>query len=1022
MSTPAVADSGRPAVRLRGRSYPVILPSLRDPRLHLAAVTLSLHALGQVAFGFRLSIAQILIALFAAALLESGIAFMRRGIILWPASALITGNGVAFILRVPGTEHGDWWSLKGWWLFAGCSLAGIASKYVIRHRGGHILNPSNAALVACFVVFGPDRADPLEFYWSPFSPWLGLAFAIIVLGGLVILRRVRLLPVAVWFWVAFAIALAVVIAPGHEMTARWHSGPLTGLDLWRSIAFSPEILVFLFFMITDPRTIPATARGQRIYAISVAALAAVLIAPWTTEFSAKLAVLGSLTLVTVARPFVTAAAPRLRAPFTRVARGPRLILAGVGVAAVCAVLVAAGTSARPGASRATINPSMLPPIEIVREPGLAALDPALAERVAADLLDALDRGRSAMLDRDADAAASVAGGEWLASLLRGIGVGTTITPSWTINRLTLRLERVEGQGPPHVLAEASGTYALGGSTAPFRQTFVLVVEGERHLLVGSRSASPALLGAPAGPEPPAVAPAGTLPVRLRDVAREVGIDFRHGAFRFEIGGDAPAMMGGGVCWLDADGDGRLDLYATNSYADADLWRWEERGGAPAGALFRNLGGGRFTDVSRGSGTDIRIRANGCVAADFDRDGRTDLYVTAVGADALLWNEGGGRFSDGTQAAGITGWGWHAGAAVGDVNGDGLVDLFVAGCTDPNQPIPGSAAGYPTDHVAVADRLFLNLGGTGRPRFREVARAAGIESAGLEHGLGAIFTDANRDGRLDLFVSNDEDPNRLYLNERTDDGLGFALRDVSADWRVADPNAGMGIAAADFDGDGRGDLVVTNARDQFHAAHTGGDRAYADARAAFASAFDLRLTGWGASWVDLDLDGDLELALANGAIPVLSLPRDAQRLQVLARIGDTGFADASREVGLATGPLRNGRGLAAADYDDDGDLDLAVGSIGGRLVLLENTGQHGNWLAVGLGSVVPGTVVEAVLPDGTRVVREARAGSSYLSSEDPRIRFGLGQFDRVRELVVRFPGGAERRLSDVRANRVVQIRP
>ena len=158
----SAALAGKPNVRLRGRSYPVVLPTWRDPRLHLAATIISLQVLGQVAFEFRLSIAQILVALGTCAVLEVGIAFFRHHVILWPASALLTGNGVAFVLRVPGTEHGDWWSMHGWWIFAGTAAVALLSKYLIRFRGRHIFNPSNFGLVLCFLLIGPERADPLE--------------------------------------------------------------------------------------------------------------------------------------------------------------------------------------------------------------------------------------------------------------------------------------------------------------------------------------------------------------------------------------------------------------------------------------------------------------------------------------------------------------------------------------------------------------------------------------------------------------------------------------------------------------------------------------------------------------------------------------------------------------------------------------------------------------------------------------------------------------------------------------------
>src|SRR6266568_4837622 len=225
------APSG-PSLTIRGRPYPVLLPKLRDPRLHLAAVITSLQILGQAAFDFRVSIAQILLSLATCALLEVGIAAWRQHVLLWPASALITGNGVSFILRVPGTQHGDWWSLHGWWIYAGTAAVSLLSKYVIRVGGSHIFNPSNIGLVLCFLVLGRNRAEPLDFWWGPMSPWLGLALAIILVGGFTILSRLKLLVVAVGFWLAFAAGISLLAATHHAMTARWHFGAIHSAYLW----------------------------------------------------------------------------------------------------------------------------------------------------------------------------------------------------------------------------------------------------------------------------------------------------------------------------------------------------------------------------------------------------------------------------------------------------------------------------------------------------------------------------------------------------------------------------------------------------------------------------------------------------------------------------------------------------------------------------------------------------------------------------------------------------------------------
>jgi hypothetical protein len=451
-------------------------------------------------------------------------------------------------------------------------------------------------------------------------------------------------------------------------------------------------------------------------------------------------------------------------------------------------------------------------------------------------------------------------------------------------------------------------------------------------------------------------------------------------------------------------------------------RWKERGGLPRNALYRNVAG-RFTNVSPGSGADLELRGNGCVAADFNGDGRTDLYVTATGYDALLWNEGDGKFVDGARAAGIDAYGWHTAATVGDVNSDGRLDLFVAGYADLNAPVEG-ASGFPSTYAGVRDRLYLNEGldADGHARFREVADEVGIETTAVEHGLGAVFTDANGDGRVDLYVANDLDPNRLYLNLPAAGALGFRLDERGEAAGVADRNAGMGIAAADANGDGRPDLFVTNSHHQLHGVFRsrGSGSEFADARPDFAPAFDTTLAGWGVSWADLDLDGHLDLALANGAIPVTNLEQDAEPIKVLG--GDGAIADVTVGVGLAGGPVVNGRGLAAADYDNDGDLDLAVGSIAGPLVLLRNSGAEGHWLEVQLRPFAPGATVTAVLPGGRRLVREVQAGGSYLSSEDPRVHFGLGDAPRLRALIVRYPTGREVRLANLAVDRLVPVGP
>jgi len=1025
----------------------VLLPTWRDPRLHLAAVIISLQVLGQVAFDFRLSIAQILVAVLTSAILEVAIAFRRQGVLMWPASALLTGNGVAFILRVPGTEHGDWWSMNGWWIFAATSAVALLSKYLVTFRGRHVFNPSNFGLVPCFLLLGPERADPLEFWWGPLSPALVFALAVIVTGGFAILGRLHLTEIAVGFWLAFAAGIGVLAASGHTMTAAWHVGPIEGAEFWWTLVSSPEILVFLFFMITDPRTIPASHAGRRAYAIGVGLLATLLIAPFTSEFAAKVAVLSALFVVCAARPvLVLLGETRLASRTTRLSRPPAFVsgaLALLGAVAFVGLVLAAGIPARPEAEAATVQTTMrLPRITVAASEGVAPIDRRTSRRIARDVVADLRGEADALRQRNRDLAATAATGEWLASLWARIEAarGAAIdVPEYDVRTMRLTLAPGNDQGPPTIVAQLRGTVIVTtygatpptvedeGDPASFRRTVELALERGRYRISRSQGG----VAVATAPRPTAPGSSDVLGgVRLEDVAAEVGLDFRHAAFRFGVSDDETAMMGGGLCWLDYDDDGWLDLFVVNAYAESDLVAFEQRGGLPRSALFRNVEG-RFEDVSRTSGADLQLRGSGCVAADFNPDGHTDLYVTTAGYnvvtdgyDALLWNDGDGTFTEGARKAGINDFGWHAGAAVGDLNGDSRPDLVVASYTNVNAPITSSPAGFPTNHEGMRDFLYLNTGTDedGRSTFREVGRRAGLEPRRFEHGLGAVLTDVNLDGRLDLYIANDADPNRLYVNVADPGELGFRLREVARRESVDDPNAGMGIAAADVSRDGRPDLFVTNARRQLHAAFRSRPaglpgRWFQDARAGIASAVGTSYTGWGASWVDLDHDTDLDLAFANGAIPVVHLARSAQRVQVLENLEATGrFAS----VDFRNVPRVNGRGLAAADYDNDGDLDLAVNSIGGRLLLLRSSGATGHWLQVRLDAFSPGTVVTAVLPDGRELVREVQAGSSYLSSEDPRVHFGLGDATRVAELTVRFPSGGTTRLHDVSPDRVVDV--
>jgi Na+-transporting NADH:ubiquinone oxidoreductase subunit NqrB len=264
----------------------------------VAAVLLTVQVLGQTVLGFRLSVAQILISLATGALVEFGVAFFKDRAIMWPASGLLTGNSAAIILRVPGTLHGQWWSLHGIWIFIGVVAISMASKYLIRWRGRHIFNPSNLGLVLAFVALGPRFTEPMDLWWIPMGQWLIVTYAVLIVGGLLIAWELRLLGLELGFMAGFAAftALALALVPDHCMVASWHVAPMCGRTLWQILVASPEILVFALFMIPDPRTVPDGPVARVAFGIVVAILSVLLLGPTSLEFWTKTAILASLVI------------------------------------------------------------------------------------------------------------------------------------------------------------------------------------------------------------------------------------------------------------------------------------------------------------------------------------------------------------------------------------------------------------------------------------------------------------------------------------------------------------------------------------------------------------------------------------------------------------------------------------------------------------------------------------------------------------------------------------------------------
>ena len=346
-----------------GATYPVILPSIRDPRLHVASVIITIHVLGQVGLHFDVTVPQILAAILTCAVIEVALTFRTSRAFVWPASAMLTGSGVALILRVVGTPPDDPWNTYAWWVFAIIGGLSLLSKYVIKYRGSHVFNPSNIGLVVAFVVLGSSRIEPLDFWWAPLNVWMIAAYSVIAAGGLLITRRLHLLGLAAAFWITLTIGVGVLAGSGHCMTANWSFTPVCGYDFWRVIITSPEVLIFLFFMITDPKTAPAGSVARVMFGVLVAVASTLLMAPQTDEFGTKVGLLAGLVVICAARPVLDRLLPEPRSAAddplrfaTRVtfgeagrglARGAfRIGLIGAMVLVVGVGIVAAGTPAR----------------------------------------------------------------------------------------------------------------------------------------------------------------------------------------------------------------------------------------------------------------------------------------------------------------------------------------------------------------------------------------------------------------------------------------------------------------------------------------------------------------------------------------------------------------------------------------------------------------------------------------------------------------------------------------------------
>jgi len=498
-----------------------------------------------------------------------------------------------------------------------------------------------------------------------------------------------------------------------------------------------------------------------------------------------------------------------------------------------------------------------------------------------------------------------------------------------------------------------------------------------------------------------------------DRAAELGLEFVHdngmsGEFYF------PEINGGGVAWLDADGDGDLDAYLVQSGPigpDTGKVAPDKTSSSkdlPGDRLFRN-DGGRFVDVTESSGIRATGYGMGVAAGDVDGDGDVDLYVANYGPNQLWRNDGDGTFSDATAAANADDPRWSIGASFLDYDRDGDLDLYVVNYVEfdlernPRCFTDSSRRDYcgPSAFPPLPDRLLRNRGdGT----FEDVTAPSGIaREAGA--GLGVVSADLNRDGWPDLYVANDGQPNFLWLNQGDgtfrDDALfaGVALN------REGAPEASMGVDAGDFDGDGDDDLFMTHLMGESNTLYVNDGTGLFEDRSLEAglASGSVPYTSFGTAWADVDNDGWLDLFIGNGAVRILEervrqgdpYPLD-QPNQLFWNDRGKRFLEITDRAGEAFREAEVTRGAAFGDVDDDGDLDILVSNNQGRARLLINrVGQDRAWIGFRIVEGKPardalGARVEVVLATDRSLWRRVRTDGSYASAHDPRVLVGLGE--------------------------------
>ena len=516
-------------------------------------------------------------------------------------------------------------------------------------------------------------------------------------------------------------------------------------------------------------------------------------------------------------------------------------------------------------------------------------------------------------------------------------------------------------------------------------------------------------------------------VRFTDVTAELGIEFRH------VNGESGKKyfiepIGSGVALFDYDNDGDLDLYFVNGSNLPGM----TSSIPPTNRFYRNEGG-IFTDITDEASVGDTGYGLGCCVGDYNNDGFTDLYVTNYGPNVLYHNNGNGTFTDVTATAGVAGDQFSSGCAFVDVNADGYLDLYIVNYVqfDPETNPECSRQGIPTYCTpealpGVADVFYRN---NGNGTFTDDSELAGVSTANGK-GLGVVCGDVDNDGDVDIFVANDTTPNFLYRNERNDmrmmeDAL-FAGVALSEEGRAY---SGMGANLGDFDNDGYLDIVITNFQDQTNSLYHNAQSGFFT-EMSFAKGIgerSLPYLAWGVDFIDANNDGWLDLFIANGHLDDNIAEIDpigiyAQPNQLF--LNDRGIRF-SENPDPAIAQQKVSRGTAFGDIDNDGDVDIVVSNLKDLPTVLRNDSNNASqWLGVKLIGThcnrdAIGTRV-TVVSGGLTQMREVKSGSGYLSQNDLRLHFGLGNSMSVDTLTVRWLCGRVQTLQNVETNQVLVI--